>query len=208
MMATSDRLTTEATSVPAMAQAASVLSAPKRRNQRNPYTVATAFPTGSELVSACDPNVNFSSVHHGGRRWPATRSSHCMMAKATYEAISTAKASGTQPHLSVWKTSANPDSSRPLRRQHPDGDRHQGEADQDADGRPGPPQSPPPRRLPGHGHRARLVDLRRARLRRARRRSGRLPHGRHRSAARRRHAGLRAHRAGLGIRAATRARRR
>ena len=35
-MATSDRLTEAATSVPAMAQTARVLSAPKRRNQRKP----------------------------------------------------------------------------------------------------------------------------------------------------------------------------
>ena len=35
-MATSDRLTEAATSVPASAQTASVLSAPKRRNQRKP----------------------------------------------------------------------------------------------------------------------------------------------------------------------------
>ena len=53
-MATSDRLTEAATSVPASAQAASVLSAPKRRNQRKLYTEATALPTGSELVMAWD----------------------------------------------------------------------------------------------------------------------------------------------------------
>ena len=35
-MAISDRLTIAATSVPARAQTASVLSAPKRRNQRKP----------------------------------------------------------------------------------------------------------------------------------------------------------------------------
>ena len=35
-MATSDRLTIAATRVPASAQTASVLSAPKRRNQRKP----------------------------------------------------------------------------------------------------------------------------------------------------------------------------
>ena len=35
-MATSDRLTTAATRVPARAQTAKVLSAPKRRNQRKP----------------------------------------------------------------------------------------------------------------------------------------------------------------------------
>ena len=83
MTATSDRLTNEATSVPASAHTASVLSAPKRRNQRKPYTVATALPMGSELVSACEPKVSLSSVHHGGRRCPASNSSRCIIAKQT-----------------------------------------------------------------------------------------------------------------------------
>ena len=83
MMATKDRLTTEATRVPAMAQTARVLSAPKRRIQRKPYTVATALPMGNELVRACEPNVNLSSVHQGGRRCPAMSRFHCIMAKAT-----------------------------------------------------------------------------------------------------------------------------
>ena len=81
--ATRDRLTTAATSVPARAHTASVLSAPKRRNQRKPYTVATALPMGSELVSACEPKVSLSSVHQGGRRCPAMSRSRCMAAKAT-----------------------------------------------------------------------------------------------------------------------------
>ena len=81
MTATSDRLTIDAMSVPARAHTASVLSAPKRRYHRNPYTVATALPTGNELVSACDANDSLTSGVHGGTRWPALNSSYCMAAK-------------------------------------------------------------------------------------------------------------------------------
>ena len=79
--ARSERLTVAATSVPAMAQTASVLSAPKRRNQRNPYTEATALPTGNELVMAWELNDSLTSGVHGARRCPALRSSYCMAAK-------------------------------------------------------------------------------------------------------------------------------
>ena len=82
-MATSDRLTMEATSVPASAHTASVLSAPNRRNQRKPYTEATAFPTGSELVNRLRRERQLDERAHGGMRWPARNSSYCMAEKQT-----------------------------------------------------------------------------------------------------------------------------
>src|SRR6516162_7293301 len=92
MTATRDKLTMAATNVPASAHTARVLSAPKRLNQRKPYTDATALPTGSELVSACDAKASLTSAHHGGRRCAARNSSYCIAAKQTYERISHTKA--------------------------------------------------------------------------------------------------------------------
>ncbi len=82
-MATSDRLTEAATSVPAMAQTARVLSAPKRRNQRKPYTEATALPMGSEFVIACDAKDSLNSGDSGGCRCPAMSRSYCINVKHT-----------------------------------------------------------------------------------------------------------------------------
>ena len=112
--ATSARLTTLATSVPASPQAASVLSAPKRRNQRNPYTDETALPAGREFVNACAPNETLSSGPKGARSLPASSSSYCMAAKQTYDPISAAKAGGTHHQFTRLKTSPNPASSEPF----------------------------------------------------------------------------------------------
>ena len=68
-------------SVPASAHTASVLSAPKRRYHRNPYTVATALPMGSELVKACDAKDSLTSGVQGGTRCPALKRSYSMEAK-------------------------------------------------------------------------------------------------------------------------------
>ena len=110
-VATSASETTEATTVPAKDQAASVSSAPNRRNQRNPYTAENAVPPGSELVIACEAKVIFKSEPSGGRRPPHRRNSYCSPAKQTNEASSTTSAGGIHHHLRFPKTVENPESS-------------------------------------------------------------------------------------------------
>ena len=100
-----------ATNVPAKAHTASVLSAPKRRNQRNPYTDATALPTGNELVMAWDPKDSLTSGVHGARRCPALRSSYCIAAKHRYEPISAAMAGPAHHQSNEEKIVPKPESS-------------------------------------------------------------------------------------------------
>ena len=103
--------TTEATTVPARDHAASVSSAPNRRNQRNPYTAENAVPPGSEFVIACEAKVIFKSGPSGGTRPPHRKNSYCRPAKQTNEANSTTSAGGIHHHLRFPKTAEKPESS-------------------------------------------------------------------------------------------------
>ena len=103
--------TTEATTVPARDHAASVSSAPNRRNQRNPYTAENAVPPGSEFVIACEAKVIFKSAPSGARRPPHRKNSYCRPAKQTNEASSTTSAGGIHHHLRFPKTAEKPESS-------------------------------------------------------------------------------------------------
>ena len=100
-----------ATALPTMAQAASASSAPSRRYQRNPYTVATAVPPGRELVMAWEARVIPISGPAGARRPPAPRSRYWTPANATSDAASTSTAGGSH-HQRRWpRTAPNPESS-------------------------------------------------------------------------------------------------
>ena len=109
--ATRARATAEATIVPTIAQAASVLSAPNRRYQRNPYAAETAFPPGKELAMAWAARVILNSAPRGGVSPPPCRSLYCMPVKATKDIASAATAAGIHHQSSFLKTSGSPESS-------------------------------------------------------------------------------------------------
>src|SRR5580658_6533678 len=110
-VATKESETIEATSVPTNDQPARVSSAPNRRYQRNPYTVAAALPPGRELVRACEANVILRSGAVGASRPPLLSSSYWRPAKQTNDSVSASTAVGTHHQLSVRKTSERPESS-------------------------------------------------------------------------------------------------
>ena len=68
----------------------------------------------------------------GARRCPALRSSNCMAAKQKYEAISATTAGPTHHQSNVPEDGAEAIELRALRGEHPQRDRHQAEADDDA----------------------------------------------------------------------------
>src|SRR5580658_9481490 len=110
-VATKESETIEATSVPTNDQPARVSSAPNRRYQRNPYTVAAALPPGRELVRACEANVILRSGADGARRPPLRNSSYCRPAEHTNDSVSARTAVGTHHQPSVLKTCESPESS-------------------------------------------------------------------------------------------------
>src|ERR1700733_8583825 len=110
-VATKDSETMEATIVPAIDQAANVLSAPNRRNHRKPYTVETAPPPGREFISACEEMVVFKRVHLGAARPPLLKIACCIAAKQTNEPNSASRAGSTHHQSRVSNTCERPLSS-------------------------------------------------------------------------------------------------
>ena len=110
-VATKASETVEATTTPTIDHAARGSSAPNRRNQRNPYTVATALPPGRELVMACEAKVMLTNGPSGAMRPPLRRSSYCTPAKQMNEANSATRAGGIHHHFRLLKTPERPDSS-------------------------------------------------------------------------------------------------
>ena len=119
-----------------MAQTANVLSAPKRRNQRKLYTVATALPIGSELVSACEPKVSFTRGNIGTSSPPLLSNSRCILAKQMKDSNSARTASRIQPQLRRSKTSGSPESSSPCETRDPGGQSDQSKPGQVPENRP------------------------------------------------------------------------
>ncbi len=111
-VATRERDTIDAMTVPTIAQTASVSSAPKRRNHRNPYTVETTFPAGSELVRACEASVILKSGEIGGvNPPPALRSWYSMAVKLMNESTSAPTAARIHHQFTWSNTAVMPDSS-------------------------------------------------------------------------------------------------
>ena len=142
-------------SVPASAHTASVLSAPKRRNHRNPYTVATALPTGNELVSACDAKDSLTSGRP--RRDEVARLEQLVLHGGETEIGGDLGGEGRRhpPPIERLEDVGEARQLGPLRREHPQRDGDEGEAHDDAE-RPARPcaGTPRPRRRgeTGSGH--------------------------------------------------------